>query len=235
MPFSLALLVQNTLAFDKVPSLISKQHIFQAQCRLKFKCFQVQEDCWQKCVGKTNRNYDIVQVQSNVSIRGCSLVWPPQLEEAEDSSIYQVYTQDFYGAWHNEGQTRRNWINLTRATWARTKSIQLISIELKKKKKAHPEIDEKATNGEHQEEVLVRTSFIPLVMLQFHECSSRRNKTTEAKESSKKYKESNELVNASTYLVIVVTLVVVCLVLILALASILFIVKKSQTLNNAEA
>ena len=51
--------------------------------------------------------------------------------------IYQIYSQDDQGAWHNEGQTRLNWINMTPNSMGRTKAIKLIAITQSSSKNHH--------------------------------------------------------------------------------------------------
>lgn len=242
----ISLLFPKSLAFESVPSLISNRHIAQAFCRIHCLKLQV-EDCWQNCAEKVNKLKieDVFEerVQLSVSIRGCRLVWP-QPPSPSDERIYQVYTQDWSGAWHNEGQTLENWIHLTPPTWARTKSIQLISVSLEEitsggeRRGQQTEIErkEEATNNV----VVVRTSFIALVRLQIHECHrahrAREGNKTDANYSIKREQRSNELPtneieNNSTYLAVVVVLVIVCLALMAALISVLYIMKCKNSLK----
>ena len=68
-----------------------------------------------------------VPINVSFSVRGCGLVW--NIESMSLTSvIYQVYSQDSLEAWHDEGQSVQNWINLSPATLERTKAIKLTII-----------------------------------------------------------------------------------------------------------
>ena len=61
------------------------------------------------------------------SVRDCGLIWNIDVISLT-SVIYQVYSQDNLEAWHDEGQSKKNWIKLSTANLARTKAIRLTII-----------------------------------------------------------------------------------------------------------
>ena len=71
-----------------------------------------------------------VPINVSFSVRGCGLVW--NIDSSLTSVIYQVYSQDSLKAWHDEGQSVQNWINLSPTTLERTKAIRLSIIGIGK-------------------------------------------------------------------------------------------------------
>ena len=68
---------------------------------------------------------EVQAINVSFSVRGCGLIWniesspqqPPTASTASMASvIYQVYSQDSLEAWHDEGQSVQNWINLSPPT-----------------------------------------------------------------------------------------------------------------------
>ena len=134
--------VKATTLEDDILNYVSKTKIAQAKCRLQ-NCQKLashqekMQQCWTWC-GKlpaSRKHYglgglsEVEEVPINVSfsVRGCGLVWNIE-SKSLTSVIYQVYSQDSLEAWHDEGQSVQNWINLSPATLERTKAIRLTII-----------------------------------------------------------------------------------------------------------
>ena len=134
---------------DDILNYVSKTKIAQATCRLQ-NCQKLAshsqeklQQCWTWCGklptasskhnGLSGLSNEVEEVPINVSfsVRGCGLVWNIE-SESLTSVIYQVYSQDSLKAWHDEGQSVQNWINLSPTTLERTKAIRLSIIGIGK-------------------------------------------------------------------------------------------------------
>ena len=230
-----------------IPNFVSKTRIAQARCRLQ-NCQKLasqeekRQQCWTWCgklqpqkkpseAAEATEAATKQQVEGEVainvsfSVRGCGLIWniesspqPPTLAASAASVIYQVYSQDSREAWHDEGQSVQNWINLSPPTLARTKAIRLTIIEASE------------DDGDGLGKILVRNAYIPLSNEKTQNCQDRAPRSQSEHGLKKPTKVHTTEEGTSSYpglVAAVAILAVICLILI----SFVFIKSKKNTLS----
>ena len=169
-----------------------------------------------------------VAINVSFSVRGCGLIWniesspqPPTSAASAASVIYQVYSQDSREAWHDEGQSVQNWINLSPPTLARTIAIRLTIIEA----------SEDGDGLDGLGNILVRNAYIPLSNEKTQNCQDRAPRSQVEHGLKKPPKVLHTTKEGSpTYpglVAAVAILAIICLILI----SFVFIKSKKNTLS----
>ena len=230
-----------------IPNFVSKTRIAQARCRLQ-NCQKLasqeekRQQCWTWCgklqpqkkpseaadatkAATKQQVEEEVAINVSFSVRGCGLIWniesspqPPTSAASAASVIYQVYSQDSREAWHDEGQSVQNWINLSPPTLARTKAIRLTIIEASE------------DDGDGLGKIVVRNAYIPLSNEKTQNCQDRapRSQVEQGLKKPTKVHTTKEGTSSYPGLVAAVTiLAVICLILI----SFVFIKSKKNTLS----
>ena len=178
---------------------VMNSHIELAYCRLN--CFQGDPICWNQCSGKSFGNkasgsstttakvqFTLQPIGLSLLPKDCGLIWKLRLPKSfqpldnDGGIIYQIYSQDDQGAWHNEGQTRLNWINMTPNSMGRTKTIKLIAITHSSSKNHHP----------RQRHVGVATIPFPAVKATSVQCTLRKTRESQNQEDHEKKEEKEE-------------------------------------------
>ena len=230
-----------------IPNFVSKTRIAQARCRLQ-NCQKLasqeekRQQCWTWCgklqpqkkpseaaeateAATKQQVEEEVAINVSFSVRGCGLIWniesspqPPTSAASAASVIYQVYSQDSREAWHDEGQSVQNWINLSPPTLARTKAIRLTIIEASE------------DDGDGLGKILVRNAYIPLSNEKTQNCQDRAPRSQSEHGLKKPTKVHTTEEGTSSYpglVAAVAILAVICLILI----SFVFIKSKKNTLS----
>ena len=231
-----------------IPNFVSKTRIAQARCRLQncqklASQEEKRQQCWTWCgklqpqkkpseaaeaateAATKQQVEEEVAINVSFSVRGCGLIWniesspqPPTSAASTASVIYQVYSQDSREAWHDEGQSVQNWINLSPPTLARTKAIRLTIIEASE------------DDADGLGKILVRNAYIPLSNEKTQNCQDRapRSQVEQGLKKPTKVHTTEEGTSSYPSLVAAVTiLAVICLILI----SFVFIKSKKNTLS----
>ena len=234
----------TALTNHDIPNFVSKTRIAQARCRLQ-NCQKLasqeekRQQCWTWCgklqpqkkpseaaeakeAATKQQVEEEVAINVSFSVRGCGLIWniesSPQPPTSAASVIYQVYSQDSREAWHDEGQSVQNWINLSPPTLARTKAIRLTIIEASE------------DDGDGLGKIVVRNAYIPLSNEKTQNCQDRapRSQSEQGLKKPPKVHTTEEGTSSYPGLVAAVTiLAVICLILI----SFVFIKNKKNTLS----
>ena len=216
---------------------VMNSHIELAYCRLN--CFQGDPICWNQCSGKSfgkansKVQFTLQPIGLSLLPKDCGLIWTLRLPESfqpldDCGIIYQIYSQDDQGAWHNEGQTRLNWINMTPNSMGRTKAIKLIAIT---QSKDHPRLRQ------------VGVASIPFPAAKASnsvQCTVRKARESQNQEEEEKEEEEQQVPQTANFFVtnglyLGITVGGVCCALVgFGIAVAFFVIKRKRPSHHQE-